>query len=132
MKIFVIKFIQSVSTKVFYRFLKIYISVAAILTDRKEVEKWLKTFPNLVVTDIKENPHALPGGGLFDLYKEKYKSLAKNNRKTSLAFHGTPEANIDSICQNGYNASLRAGQAHGPGEYFAITPDISFSYCRGI
>lgn len=108
------------------------IFVAAILTDRKEVEKWLKKFPNLNVADIKENPHALPGGSLFKLYKEKHKSLAKDNRKTALAFHGTPEANIDSICQNGYNAGLRSGQAHGPGEYFATTPDISFGYCRGI
>ncbi|KAI6646716.1 FAD-linked sulfhydryl oxidase ALR-like isoform X1 [Oopsacas minuta] len=104
---------------------------SAILTDRKEVEKWLKTFPNIIVTDIKENPHAHPGGALFKLFKEKYKSLAKDNRNTALAFHGTPEANIDSICQNGYNASLRKGQAHGPGEYFATTPDISLSYCRG-
>ncbi|KAI6659810.1 hypothetical protein LOD99_10635 [Oopsacas minuta] len=105
--------------------------LAAILTDRKEVEKWLKTFPNLIVTDIKENPHAHPGGALFNLFKEKYESLAKNNRKTALAFHGIPEVNINSICQNGYDASLRCKQAHGPGEYFSTTPDCSLSYCRG-
>ena len=105
--------------------------IAAILTPRKEVEKWLGTFPNLKITDVKENPHAQPGGALFNAYKEKYKSLAKGNRKTAMAFHGTVDANIDSICQNGYNPALRRGQAHGPGEYFATSPDVSFSFCRG-
>lgn len=105
--------------------------VEGILTSRAEVDKWLKTFPNLKVTDIKENKEAKPGGALFTKFKDKYKKLPAAKRNTIMAFHGTQAANIDNICKNGYNTSLRTGQAHGPGEYFATTPDISLSYCRG-
>lgn len=46
-------------------------------------------------------------------------------------FHGSAEQNILSICANGFDASRRAGQAFGAGEYFAKSPCVSVGYCRG-
>ncbi len=83
------------------------------------------------MVDRKENDAAKPGGELFRRYKAKWQSLPQDQRKTCLAFHGTAESNVDSICKNGYDKSKRAGQAYGPGEYFAKSPGISLGYCRG-
>ena len=57
--------------------------------------------------------------------------LQQANRKTCLAFHGTADSNIDSICTNGYDPSRRSGQAFGPGEYFATTPATPLGYVKG-
>ena len=46
-------------------------------------------------------------------------------------YHGTAEANILAISQNGFDTSKRCGQALGPGEYFAVNPGVSQGYCRG-
>ena len=107
------------------------VTVAKILTPRREVDKYLQKFGNLQVVKIEENPHAKEGGALFNKFKDRYQSLPKNQRTTQLAFHGTSEANIPSICANGYDPSRRAGQACGPGEYFALSPNTSMGYCRG-
>lgn len=32
------------------------------------------------------------------------------------------------ICEEGFNPDLRTGQALGPGEYFALDPEISVNY----
>ena len=96
-----------------------------------EVEKFLKTFSDLKVESIGENPHAKPGGVLYKKFIAAKNSLPKDSQQTCLAFHGTAEANIDSICASGYDSSKRSGQAYGPGEYFATTPSVSLSYCSG-
>ncbi len=103
----------------------------AILTNMANVKKFLATFSNLTVVDISENPHAKVGGMLYKKFITAWNSLRQSDRKTCLAFHGTPESNIPSICANGYDPSKRSGQACGPGEYFAATPGTSMSYCRG-
>lgn len=105
--------------------------VAKILTPRSEVDKYLQKFSNLKVLKIEENSHAKPGGALFAKFKSKYLQLPKHQRTTQLAFHGTAEANIQSICTNGFDASKRSGQAYGAGEYFAVSPNIPLSYCKG-
>jgi hypothetical protein len=46
-------------------------------------------------------------------------------------FHGSAEANMLSICANGFDSGKRCGQAFGAGEYFAKNPCVSLSYCRG-
>eukprot|EP01059_Diplonema_ambulator_P030662 TRINITY_DN533_c0_g2_i1.p1 TRINITY_DN533_c0_g2~~TRINITY_DN533_c0_g2_i1.p1 ORF type:complete len:788 (+),score=192.47 TRINITY_DN533_c0_g2_i1:58-2421(+) len=46
-------------------------------------------------------------------------------------FHGTAEDNITKIATNGFDPSKRKGQAHGVGEYFAVHPSTSMSYCVG-
>lgn len=102
-----------------------------MLTSRSEVDKYLKKFRNLVVVNIEENSHAKPGGTLFNKFKSKYSSLPKHQRITQLAFHGTAETNIQSICTNGFDPSRRRGQAYGPGEYFAVSPDTPLGYCGG-
>ena len=102
-----------------------------MLKSRSEVDNYLKQFSNLTVTKVEENSHAKPGGALFNKFKNKYLSLPKHQRKTQLAFHGTPEANIQSICTNGFDPSKRSGQAYGPGEYFAVSPGIPMGYCGG-
>ena len=108
------------------------LTAARILTGYSEVQNFLNKFSNLKVVSIDENPHAkAPGGQLFQRFKSKMLSLPKHQRNTCLAFHGTAEGNIQSICQNGYNPKLRSGQAYGTGEYFATTPDIPLGYCKG-
>ena len=83
------------------------------------------------MVSLKENDHAKPGGTLFNRFKNAFDSLPKQHQTTCLAFHGTAEKNIQSICANGYDPKLRSGQAYGAGEYFATTPDVSLAYCRG-
>lgn len=103
-----------------------------MLTPLAKVREFLKKYEShLKVISLEENDHAKPGGALFKKFKDKMMSLPKDQRKTCLAFHGTPVTNIQSICQNGYNPALRRGQACGPGEYFAITPATSMGYCGG-
>ena len=105
---------------------------ARILTDMTKVKKFLDGFTKLKGYTITENQHAKPPGGvLFQRFKRKWDSLPKSQRVTCLAFHGTKENNISSICQNGYDPKLRSGQAYGAGEYFATTPDIPLNYCKG-
>ena len=97
-----------------------------------EVQKFLDKYKGtLNVVSIDENPAAKPGGQLFQHFKKKMDTLPKDKRTTCLAFHGTNEKNISSICNNGYDKSLRRGQAYGPGEYFAVSPNIPLTYCKG-
>ena len=93
-----------------------------------EAKKFLK---RLMYTDIKENVHSMPGEALYKKFKAARDNLPVADRKTVLAFHGSPEQNIDSICVNGYNSSLRYGQAYGPGEYFSTSAATSIHYCNG-
>ena len=102
-----------------------------ILTSSTDVKKFLAQFPKLKVTKMVENPAAMQGGELFKRFKQKWDSLPQSQRTTCLAFHGTAESSISSICQNGYDSKLRKGQAYGAGEYFATTPDIPLGYCKG-
>ena len=97
------------------------------------MQKFLKKFSNLTVVSLDENPHAKPGGQLFNRFKNAYDKLPKNQRNTCLAFHGTSVNNIQSICSNGYDPKLRGrnGQAYGAGEYFATSPNTSMGYCSG-
>lgn len=60
--------------------------------------------------------------------------MPQAHRSTCLAFHGTKESNIDSICTKGYDESLRGthgGQQYGSGEYFSVSPDIALRYSKG-
>ena len=90
----------------------------------------LKQFKTLKVKNIEENPNASPPDKkLFKKFHEAWKKLSSDQRQTVLAFHGTPEKNIKSICDNGYDSSKRCIQAYGAGEYFATEPSISMGYC---
>ena len=105
-----------------------------ILKSMHDVKEFLKQFPILKVIKITENPSAMPpNGALFQMFHSAWKQLPSNSgqRNTILAFHGTAEGNIQSICNNGYDPSRRKGQAHGAGEYFAVSPKTPLGYCRG-
>ena len=104
----------------------------AILKSRDEVDAFLKGFSkSLTVVDIKENDHAKFGGALYKKFVAARDSLQPSERQTCLAFHGTADNNISSICTNGYDPSRRSVQAHGPGEYFSTTPSIPLKYIKG-
>lgn len=80
---------------------------------------------------MKENEHAKSGGVLYQKFMAAKNALPQYHQNTCLAFHGTAAANIPNICKDGYDSSKRSGQAYGPGEYFATTPNIPLSYCYG-
>ena len=97
-----------------------------------DVKEFLKQFPILKVIKITENPSAMPpNGALFQKFHSAWKQLPSGQRNTILAFHGTAEGNIQSICNNGYDKDKRKHQAHGAGEYFAVSPGKSLEYCHG-
>ena len=104
------------------------------LSSLEDVQEFIKKFPNLKVTSYKENDSSKPPTGkLFQRFEQAFNNLPQGHRKTCLAFHGTPESNIDSICNNGYDPKLRGtstGQAHGAGEYFGTEPNTSLPYCN--
>ena len=104
------------------------------LSSLEDAREFLKKFPNLKVTSYKENDSAKPPTGeLFKRFERAFNNLPRSHRRTCLAFHGTAEGNIDSICNNGYDPKLRGtstGQAHGAGEYFATDPNTSLGYCK--
>ena len=103
-----------------------------ILTKRDAVDAFLKQFSGVLrVVNLVENPSAKPGGQLFERFQTAWRGLNPGQRKSILAFHGTPEANIQSICTNGFDPSKRKGQGYGPGEYFAKTPGTPVKRCRG-
>jgi len=52
-----------------------------------------------------------------------------NLSSTEFAFHGTATlANVQSICWNGFDPTLRSGQSYGPGEYFSVDAGTSAAY----
>ena len=102
-----------------------------MLKSKTEVDAFLKQFPVLKVVRLEENQSAKCGGQLFQRFQSVWRGLNPNQRKTILAFHGTPEKNIQSICTNGFDPSRRSKQQHGPGEYFATTPGVPVKYCQG-
>ena len=82
------------------------------------------------ITGIQMNPYSYPGENLFEAFVAGYK-LARNTKRIELKFHGTPEVNVDSICENGLDPSKRSGQVYGEGEYFGGCVADSLAYCRG-
>ena len=103
-----------------------------ILTKRDGVDRFLNQFSGtLRVVNLVENQSAKSGGNLFRRFQSAWRRLGTDQRQTILAFHGTPEANIQSICTNGFDPTRRSGQAYGPGEYFARTPGTPMGYCQG-
>ncbi len=67
----------------------------------------------------------------FDETKKKFKSRGISDDEV-LAFHGTPQQNVDSILQNNLDPTRHSGQAYGPGHYFSEFPDVSLGYGNGL
>jgi hypothetical protein len=72
--------------------------------------------------------HAVPGEPLYERFLTAW---VESNMDVRLVFHGTAEANVDAICKEGLDPVRRAGQAMGPGEYFAGAAATSVPYCKG-
>ena len=84
---------------------------------------------NLVVSEVWHNPASKPGGKLYERFFAAWASAP--NKRLRLVFHGTPEANVESICSEGLDPARRNGQAYGAGEYFGGDANVSLGYCRG-
>ena len=104
-----------------------------VLADqRNSIQDWLaKNAKGLNVTACDPNPHSMPGKPLYNRFVESWQRVSDQTVK--LVFHGTPEQNVNAICQQGLDPKRRSGQAHGPGEYFAGAghSQISVAYCQG-
>jgi hypothetical protein len=83
----------------------------------------------LVVAAMRLNPAALPGSPLYEAFVKAHAEA--DDKRVTLAFHGTAEANLAPILAGGLDPARRCGQACGPGEYFALQAATSLSYCRG-
>lgn len=65
---------------------------------------------------------------MYNRFVEAWQRVA--DQTVTLAFHGTAEENIESICENGLDPKRRVGQVYGPGEYFARRALTSVGYCN--
>ena len=83
----------------------------------------------VVIHRFIENEHSRPGTPLYNRFVTAWERVA--DQTVLLAFHGTAEQNIDSICQTGLDPSLRRGQALGPGEYVTAMPLPRFHPMNG-
>jgi Poly(ADP-ribose) polymerase catalytic domain len=97
---------------------------------RQNVQEMIKTqAANVQIVATEENPHAKVGSKLYNRFVEAWQLV--QDQTVVLAFHGTAEANIGPICEYGLDPTKRAGQARGPGEYFARLAVMSLHYCKG-
>jgi hypothetical protein len=97
---------------------------------RQNIHEMLKTqAAGISFVAIDENPHAKVGTTLYNRFVEAWQLV--QDQTVELAFHGTAEVNVDAICQHGLDPTKRAGQALGPGEYFAKLATASIPYCKG-
>jgi hypothetical protein len=104
-----------------------------ILSDhRLSIQGWLATQQAIRPTHVVENPFSKPGMPLYNRFAEAWQRVS--DQTVVIAFHGTAEANIDSICRTGLDPAKRgsiSGQAYGAGEYFGATASVSIPYCKG-
>jgi hypothetical protein len=73
------------------------------------------------------NPHAAPGQPLYERFLAAWVEI---DMEVRLVIHGTAGANAGAICAAGLDPQRCAGQAMGPGEYFAGQAATSVSYCK--
>ncbi|KAK3236821.1 hypothetical protein CYMTET_53063 [Cymbomonas tetramitiformis] len=78
---------------------------------------------------IEEVSQSKPGQPLYKRFVAAWERV--RDRRIQCAFHGTPEENIEGICENGLDPMRRTVQAHGRGEYFGFTANRSKKYCKG-
>ena len=105
-------------------------------TQRKEIGNFLltkfqATCPQYKITRVEKNIYSLPGQNLYNNFVESWQSVPSEVIKCM--FHGTDTKNVANICKNGMDPQKRGchGQAHGAGEYFGTSAQISMNYCKG-
>jgi len=89
--------------------------------------------PALAFTAISELlPAALPASATFQRFLASWQQA--EDKSIILAFHGTPEENVESISISGLDPARRGsanGQLLGFGEYFGRSFADSIPYCNG-
>lgn len=94
-------------------------------------EQWAT--PATPVLAVHANPGIARGDPVVLRFQRALQQEAIDlDREESYVFgwHGTAEANVASICHDGFDVELRKGQQYGPGEYFGWTNGTSIGYCR--
>ena len=80
------------------------------------------------------NDHSLPGTPLYERFIEARATLPIGDTTMRLAFHGTFDRNIESICRESLDPARRGtgtGQKLGEGEYCAARLGPALNYARG-
>ena len=99
--------------------------------ERWVCEQWAT--PATPIIAVHANPGIARGDPAFERFQRALTQESLDlDREESYVFgwHGTAEANIASICHDGFDVELRKGQQYGPGEYFGWTNGTSIGYCR--
>jgi hypothetical protein len=103
-------------------------------------KEWPETLPNIKF--VRPNPGLVKGCPSVQKFARAVNKLAKGKvggRQAVLdegmfAWHGTrSDAGVAGICHEGFDPKRRAGQACGPGEYFAPAhrAEVSLGYSGG-
>jgi hypothetical protein len=83
----------------------------------------------VALSDFKHLPASQAGA---ELYTRVVDEMARMPQHTLvLGFHGTLEANVDSIGANGMDPAMRVGDIRGHGEYFAESIAMALPYMQG-
>ena len=87
-----------------------------------------KSWPNMCICWIEKNEN----NALMEFYvirKERMIAMrGESNVKEMTLFHGTKEASVDAICQNGFQVSMNRVSAYGKGTYFSPSAQMSNGY----
>jgi len=87
-----------------------------------------KSWPNMCICWIEKNEN----NALMESYvirKERMIAMrGESNVKEMTLFHGTKEASVDAICQNGFQVSMNRVSAYGKGTYFSPSAQMSNGY----
>ncbi|GAB1226766.1 hypothetical protein ENUP19_0305G0008 [Entamoeba nuttalli] len=67
----------------------------------------------------------------FQRFINSFKDIPCNHASDGFfAWHGSSEAGVKGICQEGFDPKRRSGQSYGIGEYFGVTAKDSGSYLK--
>ena len=83
----------------------------------------------VVLSDFKLLPASQPGAELYTRFVDEMAGMPEY--KLVLGFHGTLEANVDSIAANGMDPAMRVGDIRGHGDYFAESISMALPYMQG-
>jgi len=74
-------------------------------------------------------PASQPGAELYMRFVDEMARMPQHT--LVLAFHGTPEPNVDPIGAHGLDPAMRVGDIRGHGEYFAESIAMALPYMQG-
>jgi len=74
-------------------------------------------------------PASQPGAALYMRFVDEMDRMPQHT--LVLAFHGTPEPNVDPIGAHGLDPAMRVGDIRGHGDYFAESISMALPYMQG-